>query len=175
MPTFAAGTDIHNQVIPQGVNNTDYRPGGVPPEMPTMLVGTRKERVQHAQSLSARAAALLETTRNLVALEAEDAFLRWQEATEQVQQARQAADEGDKLADELSKDLAAALKVKIEDVLTSRVLAAQARSQYQEYVYRQIIALADLERITAGGFCAGLLQATALTPVTVPKLNGDGK
>ena len=40
----------------------------------------------------------------------------------------------------------------------SRVLAAQARSQYNEYLYRQIVALADLERITGGAFCARLVE-----------------
>ena len=36
------------------------------------------------------------------------------------------------------------------------VLASQARSEYNEALFRQIIALADLERATAGGFMAGL-------------------
>ena len=36
------------------------------------------------------------------------------------------------------------------------VLAAQADSDYIEAAYQYILALAALERITAGGFCAGL-------------------
>src|SRR5439155_1562384 len=36
-----------------------------------------------------------------------------------------------------------------------------------EYLYREILALADLERVTAGGFCAGLaVPAAAGTPPT---------
>ncbi len=164
MPTFAAGTDIHARHVPQGVNDTEYRPGAVPPEMPTLLVGSRTERMQRARSLSARAEAVVETTRNLIALEAEDAFLRWEEASDSARQAREAAEAGDKLADELSKDFAAGLKVRVEEVLSARVLAAQARSQYNEFRYRQVLALADLERATAGGFCAGLVDAVAPRP-----------
>jgi outer membrane protein TolC len=124
--------------------------------------------MQHAQDLSARAAAAVEATRNLIALEAADAFLRWEQAAEQVRQARAAAEEGDKLADELGKDFAAGLKVKIDEVLTARVLAAQARSQYNEYLYRQVVVLADLERITAGGFCAGLVAPAEASPTPLP-------
>jgi outer membrane protein len=158
MQTFAAGSDVHATAVPQGVRNTDYRPGGVPLEMPTLLVGSRPERVKHAQDLSARAEAVLEATRKLVALEAADAFLRWEEAQQQTRQARKAAEVGEKLADDLSKDFRAGLKVKVEEVVSARVLAAEARSQYNEYLYRRIIALADLERVTAGGFRAGLIE-----------------
>jgi outer membrane protein TolC len=159
--TFAAGSDIHSRPVPQGVHDTEYRPGAVPPEMPTLLAGSRTERVKHAESLHDRAEAAAEVARNLVTLEAEDAFLRWEEAAEQVRQAREAADTGDKLADALSKDYAAGQKVKLEEVINAQVLASQARSQYNEYLYRQILALADLERVTAGALCAGLVPATA--------------
>ena len=157
MPTFAAGSDIHASVVPQGDQRTEYKPGAVPPEMPTLLAGTRPERIKHARSLQARAEAVVETTRNLIALEAEDAFLRWEEASAETRQAREAAEAGDKLADELNKDFTAGLKVRIDEVITARVLASQARSQYNEFLYKQIVALADLERVTAGGFRAGLV------------------
>ena len=45
----------HGLQVPQGVNNTEYRPGAVPPEMPTLLAGTRAERMRRAQSFHARA------------------------------------------------------------------------------------------------------------------------
>jgi outer membrane protein TolC len=156
MQTFAASADIHARQVPQGVHNTEYRPGGVPPEMPTTLAGPRPERVKHAEDLSARAQAVVETTRNLVGLEAEDAFLRWQEATEQVRLACEAADAADTMANDLNKDFAAGQRVKVEDVINAHVLASQARSQYNEYLYRRILALAELERVTAGGFKAAL-------------------
>ena len=158
--TFAAGSDLHAQQVLQGNHGTEYRPGAVPPEMPTLLVGSRAERIKHARTLQSRAEAMVETTRNLIVLEAEDAFLRWEEASTAARQARAAADAGDKLADELTKDSNAGLKVKVEELVTARVLAAQARSQYNEFLYKQIVALADLERATAGGFCVGLVVPT---------------
>jgi outer membrane protein TolC len=160
MQTFAAGSDIHARQVPQGVHNSEYRPGAVAPEMPGMLVGSRSERMEHARALYARAGAVTATTRNLIALEADDAFLRWEEASGEASAARQAADAGDKLANEQNKDFVAGLKVKVEDVVNAQVLAAQARSQYNDFLYHQVLALADLERVTAGGFCAGLVEPT---------------
>jgi outer membrane protein TolC len=159
MDTFAAGSDIHANPVPQGVHNSEYRPGAVGPQMPTMLVGARAERVQQAQDLHARASAVVATTRNLISLEAEDAFLRWEETSRQAAEARVAADTGEKLANDLSKDFTARLRVKVDEVVSSRVLAAQAQAQYTEFLYRQLLALADLERITGGGFCAQLVEA----------------
>jgi hypothetical protein len=169
MATFAAGTDIHARQVPQESHNSEYRPGAVPPEMPTLLAGSRPERVKHAQSLAARAEATAGTARDLIVLEAEDAYLRWEEASRQARQARQAADAGDKLADEQSKDFASGQKVRVDEVVTARVLAAQARGQYYEFLYRQILALADLERVTAGGFCAGLVEPAAPRSQPTPK------
>jgi outer membrane protein TolC len=175
METFAAGSDIHSSQVPQEFHNGEYRPGAVPPAMPTLLVGSRAERVKHAQSLYARAGAVVEVTRNLIALEAEDAFLRWEEASVQVPQTREAADAGDKLADDLSRDFRAGLKVKTDEVITASALAAQTRAQYNEYLYHKILALADLERITAGGFCAKLADSTLPPPRTVPQGSNGAK
>jgi hypothetical protein len=174
METFAPGTDIHSIQIPQGSHNADYRPGAVPPEMPALLVGTQPERVKHAQSLQARAATMVETTRNLIALEAEDAFLRWEEEARKASQAREAAKAGDKLADDLRKDFTSGQRVRVEDVVTAQVIASQARSQYNEFLFRQILALADLERVTAGGFCAGLVELVDREKSGKKESSGDG-
>jgi outer membrane protein TolC len=165
METFAASSDIHGREVPGTIRNKEYRPGGLPPSMPAMLPGRRCDRVSLAQSHAARAEAVVETTRNLVALEAEDAFLRWEESTRQAEEASAAVKAGDKLADDLDKDFRAMLKVRVEDVVNARVLAAQAQAQLNESKYRQILALADLERVTAGGFCAGLTGAAPASPV----------
>ena len=77
----------------------------------------------------------------------------------QIPQAREAAEAGDKLADDVNRDFTAGLRVKVEDVVNGRVLASQARSQYNEFLYRQILALADLERITGGAFSAHLTES----------------
>jgi outer membrane protein TolC len=166
MNTFAAGFDIHSRSVPHGVRNSEYRPGGVPSEMPTLLAGARPDRVQHASDLNLRAVDVVAVTRNLITLEAEDAFLRWQEAALSVVQAREAADTGDQLANDLTKQFTARLRTRVEDVVNARVIASQARSQYNEFLYREIIALADLERITAGGFSARLAETA--DPATQP-------
>jgi len=160
MDTFAAATDIHALQVPQGVNNAEYRPGAVAPEMPVSLAGSRQERMKRALDFNVRASAGLSAARNLITLEAEDAFLRWEQAVRQVAEARDAADNGDKFAEDLTKDFTARLKVKIEDVINARVLAAQTRGQYNEFLYKELLALAELERVTAGGFSAGLVELT---------------
>jgi outer membrane protein TolC len=166
LETFAAGADIHARPVPQGEHNDDYRPGAIAPEMPGMLAGSRPERIKHAQSLYVRAGAVAEVTRNLITLEAEDAFLRWEEASQQVLAAREAADAGDRLAQGLNKDFTARLKVRVEDVINGWVLASQARSRYNESLYHEILALADLERISAGTFCAGLVGSAVPRPAS---------
>jgi outer membrane protein TolC len=175
MHTFAAGSDVHQVAVPPATHNNEYRPGAVGPEMPSMLAGPRPDRIQHARSLAGRADAVVATTSNLITLEVTDAFLRWEQASRQAQQARKAADAGEKLADGLSKDLAAGLKVKVDEVVGARVLAAEARSRYNEYLYQEIIALADLERASAGGFRAGLVPSpdgTSQAPAGVTSSSG---
>jgi outer membrane protein TolC len=161
--TFAIGADIHSRPIEQGVHNHEYRPGALAPNMPAVLVGPQCERVARASDLSARAAAVLDKTRNLIVLETEDAFYRWEEASLKAAKAKRAADNGKQLADSLNKDFTAGLKVKLEDVINAHVLAAQAQSQYNEFLYDEVLALLDLERSTAGAFCAGLA-----TPIMAP-------
>lgn len=167
MTTFATGADIHARQVPQTNHNHQYAPGSEPPEMPDTLVGHRCERVQRAGSLSERASALAVKTRDLIALEAEDAFHRWEEAAAKVVRTRRAAETGDRLADNLRKDFTSLQKVRVDDVLNAQVMASQARGQYNQYLYEEILALADLERITAGTFCAGLTQPIA-TPAPAP-------
>jgi outer membrane protein TolC len=156
--TFAAGADIHSHPVPLGEHNEDYRPGGILPEMPVLMAGCRRDRVEHARSLNARADAVVESTRNLIALEADDAYLRWDEASQEVSAARAASESGEQLADDLTKDFTSGLKVRVDEVVNARVLGSQARSRYNEYLYRQILALADIERITGGVVCSGLVE-----------------
>ena len=164
LETFAQGADIHASQVPQGMHNGEYQPAAIVPEMPVMLVGPRCDRMETARSYNSRAVAVEVKTRNLIALSAEDAFLRWEEASRKAVHAKKAAETGNKLANDLNKDFTGGLKVKVEDVMTAHVLASQARSQYNEFLYNEILALADLERVTAGAFCAGL--ARPIQPAT---------
>jgi outer membrane protein TolC len=154
--TFASGSDIHSRTVPEGTSNSEYRPGAVAPEMPVNLVGSRKARVARARAFSARADAVADKTRNLVALEAEDAYLKWQETAERIPLLKEASEKGTKLADDTRNDFLGGQKVSVEEVLTNQVLGSQIKAQYNEALYHQILALAALERVTAGGFSAGL-------------------
>jgi outer membrane protein TolC len=159
MSTFASGGDIHAREVPPGLHDGEYRPGALAPEMPVSLAGSRSARMDRARSLGARAGAVVDKTRNLITLEAEDAFFKWQEAFQKLAMARQAADTADKLADNLTKDYSAGQNVKIEDVIAAQVLAGQARAQANETLFQYLLALAGLERVTGGGFHANLTQA----------------
>jgi hypothetical protein len=164
--TFAQAGDIHARQIPQDRSNADYHPGGIPPEMPATLVGSRTMRMERAKDFSARAAAVSEKTRKLIILEAENAYFEANELRNRIEGPtdpttgkrigglRDAARAGGRMVEETPKDVAGLQKVKIEDLLTNLVLGSQARGQYNEALWRSILALASLERVTAGGFCA---------------------
>lgn len=154
--TFAAGSDIHAKVIPPPIINGEYRPGALLPEMPVSFAGKRCCRVERAKDFVGRATAVADKTRNLITLEAEDAYFKWLEFGQKVTQSRDGAIAGDRLAKNTREDFRAEQKVKIDDVLTNEVTAAQARSTHNEAVYNYILTLAGLERITAGGFQSGL-------------------
>ncbi len=156
--TFASVVDIHARPIPQGVSNGEYRPGALGLEMPVNFAGPRSYRVERARDLSARTAAVVDKTRNLIALEAEDGFLRWQETARKVRQSREAAEAGARLAKNTREDFRGEQRVKIDEVLTNEVIAGQAQGAYNEALYQHLIALAALERITAGGFQAGFVH-----------------
>src|SRR5262249_14814520 len=94
-------------------------------------------------------------TRNLIALEAEDMYYKWEEAMRKVPQSQSAEQAGRRLAKNTRDDFRAAQRVKIEDILTNEALAAQAAAAYNEALYQLVVALADLQRVTAGGFDAG--------------------
>ena len=66
VPTLASGADIHAKEVPQGLRGTyDYRPGGILPEMPPQLVGSKYDRVCRAIAFAQRAEAVYEQARNL--------------------------------------------------------------------------------------------------------------
>src|SRR5262249_17471890 len=78
--TFPAASDIHAREVPQGRYDNEYRPGALALEMPVLMPGCRGDRVNQAQALHARTEAVVEKTQRLIALDAEQAYLRWQEA-----------------------------------------------------------------------------------------------
>lgn len=162
--TFAAGSDIHARMIPPELHNGEYRPGGLAPEMPVILVGKKCDRKERAQVFADRAAAVADKTRNLIVLEAKDVYLRWLEAARRVPLTEDAAKQAEALVRDTREDFeapAGGKRFKVSDGVTFEVHAAQARSQYNEALFRYVIGLAGLERVTGGGFCAGFSAPSA--------------
>ena len=168
MVTFGAVADLHSKPIPTGVSDGEYRPGAVGIDMPTLLVGARSARMERACDFNARMGAVVEKTRNLITLEAEDAYLKWQAASQKLPLLREAAQKADEVATDTLNDFKGGQNVSFREVLESVVLAAQVGAQRNEVLYQEVLALAALERVTAGGFSAGLMEANPVGEAAPP-------
>jgi outer membrane protein TolC len=160
--TFAAAADLHANHVPQPIYREEFRPGGIPLAMPAILTGPRDGRVATSQNYSVQAAAVAQKTRNLAILEAEEAFYVWQEWSQKVVFLGEAEKIGSRLGGVLHEEFRGPLKRLVDTLLPESLLAAQTRTDYNEALFRRAVALAGLERVTGGVFCAGL--ATAPTP-----------
>ncbi|MBX9626700.1 MAG: TolC family protein [Gemmataceae bacterium] len=152
VPTFASGSDIHARMVPAGSRDpgSDYRPEPILPEMPVQVVGSREDRVARVGWYSQRTEAFFEKTRNLVVLDAEIAFFRFELAAEQVgvgKDQRQTADEQMSLVQKLFADPRAPK----EQLAALYAQAARAQAAYVTSVHQYLLTLAALERVTAGG------------------------
>ena len=160
--TFASGSDLHADPVPQGIANGEYRPGGITVEMPGQLVGKRGDRIEQAEALQGRAAAVADKARHLITLEAADAYFKWAEASQQAESYQAAAEKALKVADFLSDSEkgfkpgdAMGRKPTLDDLVEARVKAVQLQLLANQAKYNALLALAALERITAGGFNPG--------------------
>jgi outer membrane protein TolC len=147
--TFARGADIHARPIPAAERDPDYRPGAIGPEMPTQLVGKRETRRATAEVYATRAEAAAAQARSLVGLEAENAFYRYQEAARNVTVNRRAATKARELTAR-EREAAGGIATR-EDTLQNELSASLALKTLNDALYDQIVALANLERTTAGG------------------------
>lgn len=150
VPTLASGSDIHARMIPPGSRDKDYRPEPIVPEMPPQLVGSKADRVTRAMAYSQRAEAVYEKARNLVILEAETAFLNLELANERLESAKAGFTASESLRDYVRGNIENVKSAK-ELLLSARAEAAKAEADYYEAVYQYLLALAALERVTAGG------------------------
>lgn len=150
VPTFASGADLHSRDVPQAQRGKEYRPGGIIPEMPTQLVGSKYDRVARAMDFSQKAEAMYDNVRSLITLEAENAYLEFELANEKVRLAKEKNDLAIELLKLARKNIPLA-KTGREQIYQVEVLAAKAQADYVEAVYQHLLALAALERITAGG------------------------
>ena len=126
--------------------------------MPATLVGHKSDRVERAQEFSNRAAAVVEKTQNLIVLETEDAFYKWQAAAGQVKALEQSVSKTVKLRELLAQRWQDS-KVSTEDYLRALALQDQIRSQLNEALFHHALGLAALERVTAGGFVPSFRRA----------------
>ncbi len=150
VPTLASGADIHAKEIPHPVRtSTEYRPGAIIPEMPTQLVGSKYDRVCRAMAFAQRAEALYDKAHNLIIAEAEATFLDFELASEKLT----LATEQFKLSKEIQtrvRDQQEITKAK-DQLVQAEIIASRAQSDYIQAVHDYLLALAALERVTAGG------------------------
>lgn len=149
VPTLAAATDLHAREVPPAMRGSDYRPGGLAPEMPTQLVGSKFDRVCRALAFSQRADAVYESARNLIRLEAENGYYEFEAAAEKLKVAKAKRASGLELQ-RSSRENAPNIKAK-DQLVQAEVAAAKAQSDFVQAKYQYLLALAALERITAGG------------------------
>jgi outer membrane protein TolC len=173
--TFAANSDIHSQPVPAGTYGSQedsYRPGALAPEMPPFLSGKRCDRIEQAEAYSARAAAVADKTRNLVALDVEQAYLRWQEASGQLPDLEKAAEDSRGAFDQLKEAFSqAGTRTTVSEWLSYGMLRTDLLVEVNRMRFRLLASLANLERATAGAFCPGLVPAPA--PVVEPAAEMD--
>lgn len=150
VPTFASGSDIHGRPIPQGSRDENYRPEAIAPEMPVQLVGSKYDRVCKAMAHSQRADAVYEKARNLIALEAENGFLTFEQSADRVAIAKDEFLVSMNLKDRVLEQFAEARSPK-DQLMQGYVLASQGEADFVDAMYQYILTLAALERITAGG------------------------
>lgn len=162
--TFATGSDIHVQSVPMQVANGEYRPGGVGPEMPGVLPGKRDDRVLQAHHYAGRADAVVAKTKQLLTLQAEDAYWKYEKATREVEAYRKVVDLADKLKEKVPSEFANQLSEKVaqkrpkpsfDDVLVTILKGSQVQLNLFEARYQRLLALTLLERVTAGGINPG--------------------
>jgi outer membrane protein len=149
--TFASGGDVHARPIPQGVANSEYRPGAIGLEMPPQFVGHKRDRVQRAQAYNDRAGAVVDKTQKLITLEVDAAYQKWDEAIQKIQQLEKTITLAKRIADNVTARFRDQ-KVGGEEMIKARTLVDQAQSFYNEALYNHALALAALERVTAGGY-----------------------
>ena len=163
--TFAAGGDIHAKAIPSGSNGEEYRPAAILPEMPTLLAGKKADRMQRAQTFVDRAQAMVAKTKNLIVLEAENAYHQWKEAEEKAETLTPVQEKAKNLVQTTEKGYRAFGRTTVDELLKVQGMSLQVRAELNQALFEHALALAALERITAGGFVPLYRQGTVIQPM----------
>lgn len=148
--TFASASDLHAKPIPQGIFNNEYRPGAIGFEMPVFLIGRKKDRAQRAADFAQRGNAVVDKATNLVSLDVEAQYLKWQEAADEVKELIAVQETAKNLPDRV-------LKLNPNEftstaVIQANMTAVMCRTQLNDAMHMHALALAGLERATAGAF-----------------------
>lgn len=147
--TYASGADIHARPVPLPEREPNYKPGAIGPSMPQTLVGKRETRTATANIYADRAKAAAEQARSLVAVEADLGFNRWEQAVRNIAIYKRGSEDARRMI-EMQRQAAGAESNRREE-LQNEAAATQVYAKLNEALYENIIALANLERITAGG------------------------
>jgi hypothetical protein len=161
MNTFASGSDIHANALPEGRFDNEYRPAAVGPEYPVTLNGHRKKRVEQAEAWEGRAGTVVDRTRSLIALEVDQTYLRWLDASKRLAGYRAAYRTAEARVQELREDVVKGDNFAggLPQLIKAGTAASQLRYELNKARYEMLLGLAQLERVTAGAFCAKLDQA----------------
>ncbi|MBY0227843.1 MAG: hypothetical protein K2W96_01050 [Gemmataceae bacterium] len=158
--TFAAGGDLHStSTPPEGMD--EYRPAPIVPEMPVKLSGSKSARVQAARLYAAKATEVRIGAERLIELRATAAWETIREKRRKLEAVEKRV--GDR-AERAEKALAAPPGAGRAALLQEGILALLALADVEAARFEHLIALMDLERLTAGAFRAGLEEAIQADP-----------
>jgi outer membrane protein TolC len=152
VPTLAAGSDLHARLLPSGSRDPrhDYRPEPIVPEMPTLVVGRRADRVARVQAYSRRADAVHEKVRDLLILEAETTFFDFEDAAKSLTLSKEGYTASKDLMERIREGFDNPKAAK-DQLLVNYGQAAEAQAEYVQTVFQYLLEMAAMERVTAGG------------------------
>jgi outer membrane protein TolC len=170
--TFAATSDIHAKVLPATVNNGEYRPGAVAPEMPPYLAGNCSTRKCRAAALADRASFVADKVRGLITLEAEEACVRFNDYGTQVGLLTRATTQSAKVSEDSRRGYRNDL-IGTDRMLTAQVVESQNQASLNEAQFKYAVALAALQHATAGHLwdCLEKKPAPAASPAQPEKIS----
>jgi len=171
MRTFASSSDIHAKPIPSGdMGGVNYRPVIVGPEMPAFLSGSRSARVEQARDYHQRAQAVAAKAHNLIVLEVEDVYRRWLDKSRKATHLETAYREARRFSERVKESFNKRMPSypNIDEVINAGLVTTRLQLEWKEAHYQSLLALAALERATAGGFSIDFDTAPACTPKELP-------
>jgi outer membrane protein TolC len=165
--TFASGSDIHAKLIPSGdVGGLEYHPSMVGPEMPPSLTGSRAARMEQARDYHQRAEAVAVKARNLIVLEVEDLYRRWLDKSRKAAHLEVAYRESLTFSEKMKESFNRRMPSypNVDEVINAGLVTTRLQLEWKEAHYQSLLALAALERATAGGFGVDFDTAPACEP-----------